>query len=85
MAAVSLTVNGKAVTTDVDTRTLLVSAGVDEVRVLCAFEPTVDFLGVGHPLNQLIWRRSIGHQEREDLLRRLDEKLPLLVLGRLEE
>src|SRR5208283_580819 len=50
-----------------------------------SFEPPVDLLRVRHPLHQLLWRGAIGHQEGEDLLRRFDEKLTLLVLRRLEE
>src|SRR5208282_610017 len=53
--------------------------------MLCSFQPSVDFLRVRHPPNQLLWRWAIGHQEGEDLLRGLDEKLTLLVLRRLEE
>src|ERR1700693_6389396 len=53
--------------------------------MLCSFQPAVDLLRVRHPLHQLLWRGAIGHQEGEDLLRRLDEKLALLVLWRLEE
>src|SRR5271157_5339641 len=53
--------------------------------MLCSFQPSVDFLRVRHPPNQLLWRWAIGHQEGEDLLRGLDEKLTLLVLWRLEE
>src|SRR5947209_5595433 len=53
--------------------------------MLCSFEPSVDLLRVRHPLHQLLRRRAIGHQEGEDLLRGLDEKLTLLVLRRLEE
>src|SRR6266496_1744287 len=30
--------------------------------------------GIGHPLNQLLWRRQEGQQMREDLLRSLDEE-----------
>ena len=65
--------------------TLLVRPRVDQVSMLCSFEPSVDLLRVRHPLHQLLWRRAIGHQEGEDLLRGLDEKLTLLVLRRLEE
>ncbi len=53
--------------------------------MLCSFQPSVDLLRVRHPLHQLLWRRAIGHQEGEDLLRGLDEKFTLLVLRRLEE
>src|SRR5882672_7366576 len=53
--------------------------------MLCSFQPSVDLLRVRHPLHQLLWRRAISHQEGEDLLRGLDEKLTLLVLWRLEE
>src|SRR5580700_8165510 len=53
--------------------------------MLCSFQPSVDLLRVRHPLHQLRRRRAIGHQEGEDLLRGFDEKLPLLVLRRLEE
>src|ERR1035438_9646528 len=53
--------------------------------MLCSFQPAVDLLRVRHPLHQLFWRGTIGHQECEDLLRRLDEKFTLLVLWRLEE
>src|SRR6201987_555514 len=53
--------------------------------MLCSFQPSVDLLRVRHPLHQLLRRRTVGHQEREDLLRGLDEKLTLLVLRRLEE
>src|SRR5580704_9996861 len=53
--------------------------------MLCPFQPSVDLLRVRHPLHQLLWRRAIGHQEGEDLLGGLDEKLTLLVLRRLEE
>src|SRR5580700_5020632 len=53
--------------------------------MLCSFQPPVDLLRVRHPLHQLLWRGAIGHQEGEDLLRRLDEKLTLLVLWRLEQ
>src|SRR5580704_1041785 len=53
--------------------------------MLGSFQPSVDLLGVGHPLHQLLWCGAIGHQEGEDLLRRFDEKLTLLVLRRLEE
>src|ERR1700733_12675806 len=53
--------------------------------MLGSFKPSVDLLRVRHPLHQLLWRRAIGHQEGKDLLRRLDEKLTLLVLRRLEE
>src|ERR1700684_1598828 len=53
--------------------------------MLRPFQPSVDLLRVRHPLHQLLWRGAIGHQEGEDLLRRLDEKLALLVLRRLEE
>src|ERR1700693_3298046 len=53
--------------------------------MLCSFQPPVDLLRVRHPLHQLLWRGAIGHQESEDLLRGLDEKLTLLVLRRLEE
>src|SRR5882672_752710 len=53
--------------------------------MLCSFQPAVDLLRVRHPLHQLLWRGAIGHQEGEDLLRRLDEKLTLLVLWRLEQ
>src|ERR1700685_2254388 len=53
--------------------------------MLCSFQPSVDLLRVRHPLHQLLWRRAIGHQEGEDLLRGLDEELTLLVLRRLEE
>src|SRR5580658_486353 len=53
--------------------------------MLCSFQPSVDLLRVRHPLHQLLWRGAIGHQECEDLLRGLDEKLTLLVLWRLEQ
>src|SRR5580658_6393633 len=53
--------------------------------MLCAFQPSVDLLRVRHPLHQLLWRGTIGHQEGEDLLGGLDEKFTLLVLRRLEE
>src|SRR5271157_557464 len=53
--------------------------------MLCSFQPSVDLLRVRHPLHQLRWRRAIGHQEGEDLLRGLDEKFTLLVLRRLEQ
>src|ERR1700682_6469640 len=53
--------------------------------MLCSFQPSVDLLRVRHPLRQLLWRRAIGHQEGEDLLGGLDEKLTLFVLRRLEE
>src|SRR5579864_2143370 len=53
--------------------------------MLCSFQPSVDLLRVRHPLHQLLRRRAIGHQEREDLLGGLDEKFTLLVLRRLEE
>src|SRR5260370_34090892 len=53
--------------------------------MLCSFQPSVDLLRVRHPLHQLLWRRAIGHQEGEDLLRGFDEKFTLLVLRRLEE
>ncbi len=53
--------------------------------MLCSFQSAVDLLRVRHPLHQLLWRGAIGHQEGEDLLRRLDEKLTLLVLWRLEQ
>src|ERR1700678_1950793 len=53
--------------------------------MLCSFQPPVDLLRVRHPLPQLLWRGAIGHQEGEDLLRRLDEKLTLLILWRLEQ
>src|ERR1700723_3083127 len=53
--------------------------------MLRSFQPSVDLLRVRHPLHQLLRRRAIGHQEGEDLLRGLDEKLTLLVLRRLEE
>ena len=68
-----------------NTSTLLVRLRVDQVSMLCSFQPSVDLLRVRHPLHQLLWRRAIGHQEGEDLLRGLDEKLTLLVLRRLEE
>src|SRR6204780_4050348 len=55
------------------------------MSMLGSFEPSVDLLRVRHPLHQLLWRRTIGHQEGEDLLGRLDEKFTLLVLRRLEE
>src|SRR6266496_3367499 len=29
--------------------------------------------GIGHPLNQLLWRRQEGQQMREDLLRIVDD------------
>src|SRR5208283_3646565 len=50
-----------------------------------SFQPAVDLLRVRHPLHQLLWRGAIGHQEGKDLLRRLDEKLTLLILRRLEQ
>src|SRR5580692_137056 len=53
--------------------------------MFCSFYPSVDLLGVRHPLHQLLWRRAVGHQEGEDLLGGLDEKFTLLVLRRLEE
>src|ERR1700676_286252 len=53
--------------------------------MLCSFQAPVDLLGVRHPLDQLLWRGAIGHQEGEDLLGGLDEKFTLLVLRRLEE
>src|SRR6202043_2313191 len=53
--------------------------------MLCSFQPAVDLLRVRHPLHQLLWRRAIGHQEGEDLLGGLNEKLTLFVLRRLEE
>src|SRR6202161_3860059 len=53
--------------------------------MLCSFQPSVDLLRVRHPLNQLLWRGAISHQECEDFLRGLDEKFTLLVLRRLEE
>src|SRR5712692_1402133 len=53
--------------------------------MLCSFQPAVDLLRVRHPVHQLLWRGAIGHEESEDLLRRLDEKLTLFVLRRLEE
>src|SRR5208282_4201876 len=65
--------------------TLLVRPRVNQVSMLCSFQPSVDLLRVRHPLHQLLWRRAIGHQEGEDLLGRLDEKLTLLVLRRLEQ
>src|ERR1700722_9434870 len=53
--------------------------------MFCSFQPSVDLLGVRHPLHKLLWRGAIGHQEGEDLLRGLDEKFTLLVLRWLEE
>src|SRR5580658_7464817 len=53
--------------------------------MLCSFQPSVDLLRVRHPPHQLLWRGAIGHQECEDLLRRLDEKFTLLVLRWLEK
>src|SRR5579864_5972414 len=53
--------------------------------MLCSFQSSVDLLRVRHPLHQLLWRRAIGHQEGEDLLRGLNEELTLFVLRRLEE
>src|SRR5580700_1454087 len=53
--------------------------------MLCSFQPSVNLLRVRHPLHQLLWRGTIGHQEGEDLLGGLDEKFTLLVLRRLEE
>ena len=53
--------------------------------VFRSLEPTVNFFRVRHPLNQLLWCRSIGHQEGKDFLGRLDEKLSLFVLRRLKE
>src|ERR1035438_4691370 len=53
--------------------------------MLCSFQPSVDLLRVRHPLHQFLWRRAIGHQEGEDLLRGLDEELTPPVLRRLEQ
>src|SRR3984957_12883777 len=58
---------------------------VDKMSMFCSFQPAVDLLRVRHPLHQCFWCRTIGHQEGEDLLRRLDEKLALPVLRGLEE
>src|SRR6266852_3816816 len=58
---------------------------VDQMGVLCSFQPSVDFLWVRHPLHQLLWCWAIGHQEGEYLLWGLDEKLTLFVLRRLEQ
>src|ERR1022692_1651005 len=55
------------------------------MSVLRPFQPSVDLLRVGHPLDQLLWSWAVGHEECENLLRRLDEKLTLLVLWRLEK
>src|ERR1035437_7493272 len=47
--------------------------------------PFVDLRWVRHPLDYLLGRRPKGQQVSEDLLRRLGEKLTLLVAGRLVE
>ena len=68
-----------------NTGALLMCFRVDQVSMLCPFQPSVDLLRVGHPLHQLLWCGAVGHQEGKNLLRRLDEKLTLLVLWRLEQ
>src|ERR1700727_1336089 len=68
-----------------NTRPLLMRPRVDEMSMLGPFQPSINLLRVGHPLDQLLWSWAVGHQEGKNLLRGLDEKLTLLVLWRLEQ
>ena len=68
-----------------DAVALLLRALRNHHRHLGILDAAVDLVGVRHPLDQLLGRGAEGQQMGEDFLRRLGEKLALLIRGRLVE
>ncbi len=60
---------------------------VGSIRCACSVPLSLRSISSGFDIHcdQLLGRRPVGHQEGKDLLRRLDEKLALLILRRLEQ